>query len=140
MESITVVCFANYCRSPVAEVILKERFKDKFIVRSAGLRPFPGLDMDKRSRDFLLQHGYSFDTHIPQKITLSMINESKLVFALDELILMEMNKKFRHFNQNIKMLNFQKKLYKFPDPYQQNEDEYQAVMNNIKYVCESLNI
>ncbi len=140
MESITVVCFANYCRSPVAEVILKERFKDKFIVRSAGLRPLPDADMDHRSKEFLHRNGYSFDIHIPQKITLGMINESKLVLTLDELILMEMNKKFKHFNQNFKMLNFQQKLYKFPDPFQYDDDEYYAVMDNIKYVCESLKI
>ena len=65
---ILVVCFANYCRSPVAEVILK-RSLPNLNIESAGIVPMTDPDMDNRSRQFLVEIQYKPGVHNPSRIS-----------------------------------------------------------------------
>ena len=47
LPQICVVCFANYCRSPVAEQLLQKRFKGKLNVISATFASKPEMDQSK---------------------------------------------------------------------------------------------
>ena len=76
---ITVVCYANFCRSPVAEIILRNRFKGKLRVTSAGISPLNGTSMDKRSEEFLKKDNFDFDTHI-QKVFQAINSREFIVF------------------------------------------------------------
>ena len=58
-KSINIVCYANYCRSPAAEQILRNIHQDKFKFQSSGLNPLIKSNMDPRSVRFLEQN-FSF--------------------------------------------------------------------------------
>ena len=90
----------------MAEAIMKEKYKNKAIVSSAGLKPLPTSEMDKRSRSYLETIGFQPTIHMPRKFESFNANEAKLILALDMLILSELNKKFPHHRQKIKRLNF----------------------------------
>ena len=58
LKSICFICHANYCRSPVAEMLLKEKYKNSINVSSAGLRPMVTAGMDPRSLNFLKKNNF----------------------------------------------------------------------------------
>ena len=54
MKGICFICMANYCRSPVAEALLRKYLKNDLVnITSAGLNPILKADMDSRSRKYL---------------------------------------------------------------------------------------
>jgi protein-tyrosine phosphatase len=59
-----VVCTGNICRSPMAEIVLRERFvaaglADQVVVDSAGTSDEEhGNPVDRRARTVLVSHGY----------------------------------------------------------------------------------
>ena len=123
MKIITIVCFANYCRSPVAEALLSDRLTSDYEIISAGLEPVVKSGMDERSSKFLDSIG------LPKK-----------VFALDTFILLELNKTFPNQKGKIKLLTFQKPGTRLFDPYRMSNDDYLLCMENIRDVCNSLDI
>ena len=61
-KSFCIVCIANYCRSPVAEVLLKTRFGDKYEFFSAGISPIAQPNMDPRSLKYLHENNCPIHT------------------------------------------------------------------------------
>lgn len=62
--SVMVVCTGNICRSPMAEIVLRERFAaaglaDQVVVDSTGISDEEhGNPVDRRARAVLTAHGY----------------------------------------------------------------------------------
>jgi len=139
-DLIAVVCHANYCRSPVAEYLLEYYLKDKYKYISAGIFPITTIGMDPRSHKYLLSKNIKVDLHKPQKITRDIMNKSKIIFALDYLILQELNSNFKKFKNKIKILNFQNPKINLTDPYKFNDSEYEEIMNNIDLVIQNIDI
>lgn len=138
MNKICVVCFANYCRSPVAEQILIKKYKSEYQVISAGIKPIIAADMDIRSRDYLNSKGYEIKSHLPRRINSEIMNECKYIFALDAFVLQMLNNNYKKFQSKIRLLNFQNPKIRLNDPYTSNDKEYKNIMDNITKVCESL--
>ena len=137
MYSVCIVCFANYCRSPVAEKLFQDKFKDHYFF-SAGFEPKYGVTMDKRSENYLNTCGITDTKHMPRKITREIISKTDLVFAVDAFILMNLNKVFPHAKEKIKLLTYQNPKIILSDPYNLNLDQYQIVMEDIKNAVDSI--
>ena len=138
-KKIVVVCFANYCRSPVAEYLLKNKYKN-YEISSAGIRPLAMSTMDKRSVSFLNEQGFASVIHNPKRINQTLIKDSDIIYALDVPVLMQLNNEFPSFKAKFKLLNHQNPKVNLSDPYQYSDDDYRLIMMNIKIVCESLEI
>lgn len=137
---IGFVCMANFCRSPVAEVIFKNFLKESNIdFFSAGIQPIAETDMDIRSKTYLIDNGFKiYEAHIPKQINITMIKNSQVIYAMDHLILMILIKTFPTYSKIFKLINHNNKKMKIPDPYKMRDKEYIEVMNSIKKV--SMNI
>lgn len=138
-SSICIVCMANYCRSPVGEHLLKNRFKSRNII-SAGINPLFDGDMDPRSRAFLNSNNITFKTHTPKKISSIIVNKYDLILAMDVLVLMSLNRLFPSHKSKFKIFNFQNQNLNFRDPYKLNEEDYAEVMSNILKVSKEIKI
>ena len=99
MRSVSFVCLANYCRSPVAEMILKNKFKNSLKVDSAGINPMVSAGMDSRSVDYLKENNIYYEIHNPKKIDKNFLNSSDVVFAMDAMVLMNLNKTYKNFRE-----------------------------------------
>ena len=108
---------ANYCRSPVAERLFKDKYKGSLEIISAGLAPLAKSSMDARSINFLNKYNIDAALHSPKKITEQLVRNSKIIFALDVQVLMDLNKIFPAHMKKIKLLNYQFPKKNLSDPF-----------------------
>jgi protein-tyrosine phosphatase len=86
---IAVVCLGNICRSPIAEVVLREKIAragldDRVEVVSAGTGGWHiGEPMDRRAATVLAAHGYDGSAHQVSKFEHHWHDECDLVLAMD---------------------------------------------------------
>lgn len=86
---ITVVCLGNICRSPIGEVVLRDRLRRAGLsaqvsVDSAGTGDWHlGQGADPRTVATLDAHGYAHD-HTARKITPNWFADIDLALAMDE--------------------------------------------------------
>ena len=137
--NICVVCIANYCRSPVAEVILKNRFED-YKISSAGINPLYDGGMDLRSRNFLINNKYKPIIHTPNKINIKKISESDIVFSMDFMVLAELNRLFPKYKNKFKLFSYQFENIDLSDPYKLDNLNYLKIMKNIEYIANKIEI
>lgn len=139
-RSIGFVCLANYCRSPVAKMMLKNKFKNSLKVDSAGINPMVSAGMDSRSADYLKENNIAYEVHNPKKIDKNFLISSDIVFAMDTMILMHLNKTYKNSRHKFKLFTHQQRNLRIKDPYRLPEEEYKNVMNQIKFVVDSFQL
>ncbi|MFI2754904.1 low molecular weight protein-tyrosine-phosphatase [Cellulomonas sp. P22] len=82
------VCTGNICRSPMAEVVLRQRFEDaglgdKVVVDSTGISDEEhGNPIDRRAQAVLRAHGYDVPTHHARPVRVPDLGERDLVLAM----------------------------------------------------------
>ena len=139
-RSISFVCLANYCRSPVAKVLLQNKFKNFLKVNSAGINPMISAGMDLRSVNYLKEHNCFCEIHNPSGIDKNFLNFSDLIFAMDTKVLMSLNKNYKRHRNKFKLFTYKHMNMQIKDPYNLSEEEYKKVMDDIKFVVDSFKI
>ena len=130
--SICIVCYANYCRSPVAEAIFKNIFDNNLVISSAGIRPLYSMGMDPRSESFLKKNGFNYQPHFPKKISKYNLENNDLVLAMDYMVLNDLNNSFSRYKNKIKLFNHGNSEMVIHDPFGfKSEEKYEEMMNRI---------
>ena len=135
VRSISFVCLANYCRSPVAKMLFKEKFNN-LRVDSAGLSPMVSAGMDSRSVEYLKENKIVCEIHNPKRVDKSFLNSFDIVFAMDAFVLMQLNKTFKNFSNKFKLFTYQHRNLQILDPYRLSEEKYKNTMDEIKFVVD----
>ena len=139
-KSFCIVCIANYCRSPVIEFLLKQRFGYEYEFFSAGLSPMSLPNMDPRSLEFLKQNNVVHPFHNARKINNKMLIYFDKFFAVDLFVLNELNKTFPKYKYKFKLFTSQFNDISIIDPYRMKNEEYIEVMNDINYVTANIKL
>ncbi|MBB2902042.1 protein-tyrosine phosphatase [Kineococcus radiotolerans] len=85
---IMTVCTGNICRSPMAEVVLRERLAsaglaDRVVVDSSGISDEEeGNPIDRRAASVLREHGYEVPAHRAHQATAEEIGQRDLLLAM----------------------------------------------------------
>jgi len=86
---VMTVCTGNICRSPMAEIVLRDRFEaaglgDRVVVDSTGVSDEErGNPIDRRAGAVLAEHGYVVDgTHRARQVTARDLAARDLVLAM----------------------------------------------------------
>ncbi len=86
---VMTVCTGNICRSPMAEIVLRDRFEaaglgDAVVVDSTGVSDEEhGNPVDRRARSVLAEHGYATgDGHRARQVTRDDVGSRDLVLAM----------------------------------------------------------
>ena len=132
---IVFVCTGNTCRSPMAEIIMKNKLKSagisKVRVSSAGVSAVDGEKMSKNSFDALKELGYK-----PYGFKSKMITE-KIVRTADIVVCMtDRHKLFFKGFKNVTTMDELAGLGNVPDPYGQGMDVYLKTAYFISAACE----
>ena len=84
---VSMVCLGNICRSPIAELVLREMVETEgldVVVTSAGTGAWHvGGPMDPGSATVLAEHGLDPSRHVAQQMTADRIGEFDLLVAMD---------------------------------------------------------
>jgi len=122
---ITVVCLGNICRSPIGEVVLRDRIfaaglADRVSVDSAGTGDWHlGHGADPRSLAVLDAHGYAH-AHTARQITSTWMADIDLLLAMDESNYANLERMVAHsgVEPNLRMMRaFDPALAHLPEPH-----------------------
>jgi protein-tyrosine-phosphatase len=89
MPSVLLVCSANQCRSPLAEVLLRQALdgaapQEAWRVESAGTWALPGLPATEYSRQEAHRHGLDLSRHQSQPASCELLAQFDLVLAMEK--------------------------------------------------------
>ena len=122
---ITVVCLGNICRSPIGEVVLRDRISaaglgDLVAVDSAGTGDWHlGEGADPRTLAVLDAHGYDHD-HTARQITPHWFASIDLALAMDESNYANLERLIARSGQDTElrmMRSFDPTLAHLPEPH-----------------------
>jgi protein-tyrosine phosphatase len=139
--AVAAVCLGNICRSPMAEVVLRERLDAAGLtdidVVSAGTGGWHiGEPMDARAAATLRAAGYDPSRHRAQQWVPAWRDRFDLVLAMDEQNLVDLGgrdertKLFREFDPD--------GSGDVPDPYYGGDDGFREVLTMVERTAEAL--
>jgi protein-tyrosine phosphatase len=152
---ITVVCLGNICRSPIGEVVLRDRIAvaglaDRVVVDSAGTGDWHiGHPADPRTLATLDAHGYAHD-HRARQITADWFAEIDLLLAMDEANYADLQRMrsrsgattelrmMRSFDPGLAHLAEPHPELDVPDPYYGGPAEFTEVLRMIERAADGL--
>jgi protein-tyrosine phosphatase len=82
---VLLVCVGNICRSPMAEVMLREALKDRsdISVTSAGLGALVGYPAAEHSVALMQERGLDISGHRARQLTPEMITATDLILVME---------------------------------------------------------
>jgi protein-tyrosine phosphatase len=141
---ICLVCLGNYCRSPMAETVLRGSLEQAgldraVVVDSAGTGDWHvGQPMNRMARKALARRGYDGSAHRGRQIRPSWLAERDLFLAMDAANLADLRNlagpadraRIRLFGE-VGGLSVGIQGSEIPDPYGGDADEYDYVLGLI---------
>lgn len=141
---VSLVCMGNICRSPMAEVVVRQALEEhglsgKVALDSAGTGGWHvGNPMDERAAEMLAQHGYDGSLHRARQFDFDRYD---LVLAMDKENLRALRRVvpagtdlrlFRSFDPSAP------EGAEVPDPYYGGRDGFEIVLGQVKAAAEGL--
>ena len=135
-KRILFVCTGNTCRSPMAEVVLKRKFKAAGIkgitVSSAGLAANDGEPMSENSRSALKKAGYRPNVNFKAKsVTKEMLKKTEMVLCMTKR-----HKDYLSTFSNVYTLAEATNTADIIDPYGHGLDVYMQTLLMIEKACD----
>lgn len=133
-SNILVVCVGNICRSPMAELVLKNALSEikqnHCYVSSAGIRAVVGQGADEKASRLMMARGLDISQHRACQLNTEMIRRAELI------LVMELAHKIAIENKEPSAKGKVYRLgewggYDIPDPYKLDLKAFEAVLDQI---------
>lgn len=138
--SIALVCLGNICRSPMAEVVLRDRLDraglEEVALISAGTGDWHvGEPMDPRAAATLREAGYDPSAHRAQQWRAAWLETYDLVLAMDQSNLADLEEHAGGSNDRLRLFRDFDPLgagQDVPDPYYGGADGFGKVLEMVE--------
>ena len=126
---VLFVCFANLCRSPMAEVIAETLYAGRIEARSAGVSPAPGGPFEEAVAVVRRRYGVDISSHRPRHVLELPVQDFDFVIALDSGVFLRLTEMARIPKD---------RLYgwEVPDPCGLGHDAYERTAQTIESALE----
>lgn len=144
---VLFVCTGNICRSPLAEGILRQKFRDYGIqgfVDSAGFEPFHIGDMpDERARRVAHEHGINISDHMARLFTVKDFDHFDKIYVMDNWHYQNVMRLARNEADEAKVDFTMNTVYPgknkpVPDPYYDGYGAFERVFLQLDQVCDQI--
>lgn len=144
---IAVVCLGNICRSPMADVVLRERIDDAGLAEKVAVESFGtggwhrGNPMDTRAAATLTRAGYDATNHRARQITASQLSDFDLVLAMDGDNLSDLLRMSSGSTTDIRLFrdfDLTNAGADVPDPYYGGADGFEEVLAMVERTATGL--
>ncbi|SES63002.1 low molecular weight protein-tyrosine-phosphatase [Thalassotalea agarivorans] len=133
-NNILIVCVGNICRSPSAEVILKELLPNKDI-SSAGIHAVVGADIESNAANQLNIHGHPYNTHQATQLTEELAARAELILVMEKKHQQILMQKYPSASGKIMLLGKWNCDEDIPDPYKKDTVAFEHAYNQINKHC-----
>jgi protein-tyrosine phosphatase len=119
-KKILIVCVGNICRSPIGEVLLKEKLAacaPHVLIHSAGLAAMVNYPADKLAQEVMLERGLDISTHRARQITPALLLDSDLILTMETGHQEKIEKMLPEIRGRVHRLG-KWSNFDIPDPYQ----------------------
>ena len=121
-KKILVVCVGNICRSPTAELLLRNALAPSAIsVSSAGLSARVGESMEATARQILEEQGHDAEPFKARQLTPDIVNESDLILVMEKQHVNQVLKIAAHARGKVFLLGKWQSEREIHDPYRQGK-------------------
>ncbi|WP_095124331.1 low molecular weight protein-tyrosine-phosphatase [Pseudomonas sp. Irchel s3a12] len=121
-SKILVVCVGNICRSPTAELMLRNALAPSAItVSSAGLSARVGEGVEASARQVLEDHGHNAEGFMARQLTADIVNESDLILVMEKQHVNQVLKIASHARGKVFLLGKWQSEREIQDPYRQGK-------------------
>lgn len=144
---ILILCHGNICRSPMAEGILKNKFKLQFknvLVESAGFESYHiGDSPDERTMLVLKKHQIPFSGKKARLFKTEDFDEFDKIYFMDNNNFFHLKRFFRNSNDLAKVDYIMNALdstanIEVPDPYYGGKDGFEKVYVMLNKACQKI--
>lgn len=146
--SVLMVCTGNICRSPTAEIVLREKLRqaglaERVHVASAGTHDYHvGAPADERSAEHARLRGYDLSSHCARQVQPLDFERVDLILAMDHghMELLEEDCPPRHRAKLRRMMEFAPAglPQEVADPYYGGTQGFESVLDHIEAACDGL--
>ena len=142
MRSILIVCTANICRSPMAEVLLRKKISERQIegewqVGSAGTWGEDGLPASSNGITVMRERGLDTSSHLSLSINEKLLEEADLVLAMTAGHVESLKIDFPEYSSRIfRLAEMAGAPYDIEDPYGGSLEDYRRTADELAMLLE----
>lgn len=127
-KSVLFICVGNICRSPSAEVMLRDTVAGKGIqVSSAGLGALVGHGLDPTASQLLMEHGLNGGLHQARQVDDAILAAADLVLVMERKHVRRIAEIAPQASGKTFLLGKWQQDREIPDPYRQQRPAFEHV-------------
>lgn len=141
MPNILIICTANICRSPVGEVVLRDRLHKQgltdWTVASAGTWAEPDRSAATFSRQLVAEQGLNLEEHRSRMVSEPDLAAADLVLVMETGHAEALRAEFPHYARKVFLLSeMAGPRYSVTDPYGGPLEAYQEMVTELTTLIE----
>ncbi|MEE9444426.1 MAG: hypothetical protein V3V19_02035 [Cocleimonas sp.] len=130
-NNIMLVCIGNICRSPIAEVMLKDQHP-QLTVFSSGLGALAGKPADPFSVELMTEKGIDLTNHCAQQINTVLVSSSDLILTMEQRHVDKLHSQYPESRGKVHLIGKWIDNKEIPDPYKKDKKAFIHAMTLIE--------
>jgi protein-tyrosine phosphatase len=128
-NKLLFVCVGNICRSPTAEILMRDRLEGRpgVEVASVGLQAMVGRPIDPTAAELLREAGLDPAAHLARQATPALLAAADLVLVMEQAHLSRIAREVPQVSGKTFLLGKWRGQREIPDPYRQQRAAFEHV-------------